>query len=599
MAKEVTAQSAAPVLKSAAPETPKEEKKMEGEVKEEKKMTTEEQVHALSRRDSGVKKIANKHFWMEAKRAKSPEIRRRMENGEPISKWMEDHEAQACMVCDKQFGFFLRKHHCRRCGIIVCDSCSSKKVRFANKSQEKRVCDVCFELVQKLENAGMVDSKEGITDEEVEPPTNDIPNWMFAFKPFSRDGYKINIGTLYLRIYEAKDLPVMDFGGLSDPYVVINVGDYESKTAVMSQTLNPKWATAEFLIPISCAQDIVTLNIFDQDIAASDDKMGIVEVPLSGLTHSKTVRKWYDLKLEAEVAKGLRAKSKDGVYPAPRILVEMQYTFSAAGELFSYFTPRPMKPVPQPDFQITIMLNAVFRLLTLLGPIFWLLDQVGKVIMWTDVFKSVAVLTIFCFCTLNPWAYPILFQSLLLYFMAWKFVESKLDSSFIGGSELPGNVREMEKQLKEKIEEGENGDKKKDQPMDSMLTGLASKSLFVTGMQDTLKWLQNMLVFICDILEMIWNLFNWTNPIITQSIAIVVLLTDIWSLFFSFKWIAFIAGFYVLTLYTTPGVTFMWLIMSTMNYVFRPQPKFNAESDLVEFEGNRQPRSSLLPLRTN
>eukprot|EP00475_Leptophrys_vorax_P038128 TRINITY_DN6670_c0_g1_i1.p1 TRINITY_DN6670_c0_g1~~TRINITY_DN6670_c0_g1_i1.p1 ORF type:complete len:296 (-),score=74.35 TRINITY_DN6670_c0_g1_i1:471-1247(-) len=249
--------------------------------------------------------------------------------------------------------------------------------------------------------------------------------------------------------------------------------------------------------------------------------MGVVEVPLSSLTHSQVVRKWFDLKLEPDVAKVHRAKyqNKDN-YVAPRMLVEMHYSYSKYGEFFSYFTPRPWVPAPQPDFQITIMLNAVFKLLTLLGPIFWLLDQITKVIFWMDVFKSSVVLSIFCFCTLNPWAYPVLFQTLLLYHMGWKFVETKLDTSFTGGSYVPGNVREMEKELQKKIEEEENKDgKKKDaENVDSMLTGLASKSLFVTGMQDTLKWIQNLIVMINWSLELIWNLFNWSNVYVTQSV---------------------------------------------------------------------------------
>ena len=34
--------------------------------------------------------------------------------------WIEDDEAPNCFVCKEEFGFFLRRHHCRRCGNVVC-----------------------------------------------------------------------------------------------------------------------------------------------------------------------------------------------------------------------------------------------------------------------------------------------------------------------------------------------------------------------------------------------------------------------------------------------------------------------------------------------
>ena len=43
--------------------------------------------------------------------------------------WERDEEARDCRGCGRYFTFFLRKHHCRRCGRIFCDSCSSKRAQ--------------------------------------------------------------------------------------------------------------------------------------------------------------------------------------------------------------------------------------------------------------------------------------------------------------------------------------------------------------------------------------------------------------------------------------------------------------------------------------
>ncbi|CDU26081.1 uncharacterized protein SPSC_06248 [Sporisorium scitamineum] len=43
--------------------------------------------------------------------------------------WQRDEEARDCLGCGRHFTFFLRKHHCRRCGRIFCDACSSKRAQ--------------------------------------------------------------------------------------------------------------------------------------------------------------------------------------------------------------------------------------------------------------------------------------------------------------------------------------------------------------------------------------------------------------------------------------------------------------------------------------
>ena len=37
------------------------------------------------------------------------------------ARWVPDSDVLSCMVCRKQFGVFLWKHHCRACGLVVSD----------------------------------------------------------------------------------------------------------------------------------------------------------------------------------------------------------------------------------------------------------------------------------------------------------------------------------------------------------------------------------------------------------------------------------------------------------------------------------------------
>ncbi|KAG1461775.1 hypothetical protein G6F56_005654 [Rhizopus delemar] len=75
--------------------------------------------------------------------------------------WELDAEVKECRGCNRRFGFLLRRHHCRCCGIIHCDRCSMSRAYLQPSqilqdprgpfesldilsSQHQRVCDNCY-----------------------------------------------------------------------------------------------------------------------------------------------------------------------------------------------------------------------------------------------------------------------------------------------------------------------------------------------------------------------------------------------------------------------------------------------------------------------
>ncbi|XP_032882801.1 zinc finger FYVE domain-containing protein 26 isoform X3 [Amblyraja radiata] len=60
--------------------------------------------------------------------------------------WVPDSKAMFCLVCYKErFTMFNRRHHCRRCGRVVCQSCSAKKMVVKDcRENPARVCDQCY-----------------------------------------------------------------------------------------------------------------------------------------------------------------------------------------------------------------------------------------------------------------------------------------------------------------------------------------------------------------------------------------------------------------------------------------------------------------------
>ena len=45
-----------------------------------------------------------------------------------LPEWQDDSEVSACPICKRPFTFLYRKHHCRRCGRIICDQCSPHRI---------------------------------------------------------------------------------------------------------------------------------------------------------------------------------------------------------------------------------------------------------------------------------------------------------------------------------------------------------------------------------------------------------------------------------------------------------------------------------------
>ncbi|XP_062296068.1 zinc finger FYVE domain-containing protein 26 isoform X2 [Scomber scombrus] len=60
--------------------------------------------------------------------------------------WVPDTLQHVCMVCQRErFTMFNRRHHCRRCGRLVCNACSEKKMPVEGcLGDEVRVCDQCY-----------------------------------------------------------------------------------------------------------------------------------------------------------------------------------------------------------------------------------------------------------------------------------------------------------------------------------------------------------------------------------------------------------------------------------------------------------------------
>ena len=71
-----------------------------------------------------------------------------LSNREPPS-WVADAFSQACFSCKTEFSVTNRRHHCRACGQVFCDSCSSNRrdlPRSWRYDKPQRVCNPCYRI---------------------------------------------------------------------------------------------------------------------------------------------------------------------------------------------------------------------------------------------------------------------------------------------------------------------------------------------------------------------------------------------------------------------------------------------------------------------
>ncbi|KAJ3070890.1 hypothetical protein HDU98_006091 [Podochytrium sp. JEL0797] len=68
----------------------------------------------------------------------------------PVGSWQSAEAAVQCKGCARKFGLFLRKHHCRWCGFIFCDTCTPRRALLSDTgapdstATPQRVCETCY-----------------------------------------------------------------------------------------------------------------------------------------------------------------------------------------------------------------------------------------------------------------------------------------------------------------------------------------------------------------------------------------------------------------------------------------------------------------------
>lgn len=80
--------------------------------------------------------------------------------------WIPDMASAVCMRCSESFKVTQRRHHCRHCGFVVCNSCSKSRAILKHISTKPvRVCRLCKDSLCEQDISRETLSKEDLSDE--------------------------------------------------------------------------------------------------------------------------------------------------------------------------------------------------------------------------------------------------------------------------------------------------------------------------------------------------------------------------------------------------------------------------------------------------
>jgi hypothetical protein len=144
---------------------------------------------------------------------------------------------------------------------------------------------------------------------------------------------------LSIRVVEARGLPAMDYGGTSDPYIIILFEGKSKRTSTIFKSLSPAWnELLEFRTNSSELDSTVFVECFDYDLTGKDDSCGRSEIEILGLKLNQAMEGWYPL--------------RDIAHP------------KFNGEVFLEIMLKPLDAYADPDSHITMKIVCASGLVT-------------------------------------------------------------------------------------------------------------------------------------------------------------------------------------------------------------------------------------------
>jgi hypothetical protein len=128
------------------------------------KKSTAIQCASKIERDNWVKKILQTQNELRSLPRRNESIND--ETAEFSALWVADDETTMCMMedCARRFTLFQRRHHCRKCGYVICRACSAFALLPNGSYEKSRVCPPCYYEVLELMHNGTMEWSSNVKD---------------------------------------------------------------------------------------------------------------------------------------------------------------------------------------------------------------------------------------------------------------------------------------------------------------------------------------------------------------------------------------------------------------------------------------------------
>ncbi|AQK73613.1 Regulator of chromosome condensation (RCC1) family with FYVE zinc finger domain [Zea mays] len=174
-----------------------------------------------------------------------------------------------CSSCRLAFRFTRKKHNCYNCGSMFCNSCSSNKVQRAtlapDKSKRCRVCDACFNELNKTAEHGKMSCESKI---QKEPPLTETRTYTPKLS----------------RMLKEANFIMEKMGSIRSP----NQRNQESAT--LNQMQKQRWGQVECPDQFKCARDNISHCLTSKKQPVDIGRIGRMNDPVSQKTAAPLTR---------------------------------------------------------------------------------------------------------------------------------------------------------------------------------------------------------------------------------------------------------------------------------------------------------------------
>ncbi|XP_028440801.1 synaptotagmin-1b [Perca flavescens] len=196
------------------------------------------------------------------------------------------------------------------CAVCVWKKCMKKKDKDKEKDKKKGK-EKSNEGFDTEMDGGYSEPLKEESNKETELSDNDPKEEEKLGKLHYTLDYNFTDNTLIVGILQAAELPAMDVGGSSDPYVKLYLLPDKKKkfeTKVHRKTLEPNFnETFMFKVPYTeLGGKTLVMTVYDFDRFSKHDAIGAVKIPMSRMDFSQSLQEWRDLqKAEKEESERL------------------------------------------------------------------------------------------------------------------------------------------------------------------------------------------------------------------------------------------------------------------------------------------------------